>query len=61
MSKPRIYKDGNQWCAVGKDFINLQESEAGFGDTPLDAVNALNTQFECPLVFHVFDIEQPST
>jgi len=32
-----ITKDGNQWCAVGPDFINLQESPAGFGDTQKEA------------------------
>lgn len=33
----RVYRDGNSWCAVHGDFINLQESEAGFGDTPIEA------------------------
>jgi hypothetical protein len=28
-----VYKDGNQFCAVHSDFINLQESLAGFGST----------------------------
>lgn len=26
----KIYKDGNMWCIVGKDFKNLQESDAVF-------------------------------
>ena len=30
----RVFKDGDMWCAVGPDFINLQESPAGFGETP---------------------------
>ena len=30
----RVFKDGDAWCAVMPDFINLQESPAGFGDTP---------------------------
>ncbi len=30
----RVYLDGNAWCAVRFDFINLQESPAGFGSTP---------------------------
>jgi hypothetical protein len=30
----RVFKDGNMWCAVDPDFINLQESPAGFGETP---------------------------
>ena len=33
----RCYRDGNQWCAVNDDFINLQESHAGFGDTKDEA------------------------
>jgi hypothetical protein len=32
-----LFRDGNQWCATFSDFINLQESQAGFGDTALDA------------------------
>jgi hypothetical protein len=32
--KTRTYKDGSAWCAVRDDFVNLQESAAGFGDTP---------------------------
>lgn len=34
-----VMLDGNAWCAYGPGFINLQESVAGFGDTPRDAVN----------------------
>lgn len=30
----RVFRDGNAWCAVRADFINLQESDAGFGATP---------------------------
>lgn len=32
--KTRVFKEGNMWCAVHKDFTNLQESPAGFGLTP---------------------------
>jgi len=31
---PRVYMDGDQHCAVMPDFINLQESPAGFGASP---------------------------
>ena len=32
--KKVVYEmDGNQWCAHYEDFINLQESPCGFGDT----------------------------
>lgn len=36
--------DGNSWCAYGPDFINLQESIAGFGDTPNLAVEDYRRQ-----------------
>lgn len=36
-----VFKDGNAWCAIGKGFINLQESKAGFGHTPLVALGEL--------------------
>lgn len=29
--------DGNQWCAKRRDFTNLQECHAGFGDTKIEA------------------------
>lgn len=31
--KTRVFKDGDMFCAVHPDFINLQESLAGFGET----------------------------
>ena len=39
--KSRVFKDGDQYCAVMPDFTNLQESPAGFGDTPEEARAAL--------------------
>lgn len=36
-----VQKDGNSWCATRHDFINLQESDAGFGDTIKEAVDDL--------------------
>ncbi len=30
-------RDGDKWCATYTDFINLQESPAGFGDTQEEA------------------------
>lgn len=33
----RFVRDGNQWCAFAPDFINLQESVAGFGSTQDEA------------------------
>jgi hypothetical protein len=32
--RSRVFKDGSAWCAVFPDFVDLQESPAGFGDTP---------------------------
>jgi hypothetical protein len=32
--KSRVFIDGNAYCAVLPDFINLQESPCGFGDSP---------------------------
>ncbi len=37
----QVKMDGDQWCATQADFINLQESPAGFGDSPKEAVDAL--------------------
>lgn len=35
--KPRLFIDGNQWCALLGE--NLQDGVAGFGDSPHDAMN----------------------
>lgn len=37
----KLKMDGNQWCATGKNFVNLQESPAGFGTTALEALAEL--------------------
>jgi len=39
-------RDGNQWCANFDDFVNLQESPAGFGDTKEEAFNALKEEYD---------------
>jgi hypothetical protein len=39
----RTFIDGNEWCAVRRDFINLQESRAGFGASREAAIVALTT------------------
>jgi hypothetical protein len=44
--KINLILDGNLWCAYRDGFINLQESNAGFGDTPNDAINDLKS-IEC--------------
>lgn len=33
-----LSRDGNMWCATRRDFLNLQESVAGFGATKLAAM-----------------------
>lgn len=42
--KVRIFMDGDQWCAVRPDFVNLQESPAGFGSTREAAISGLTHQ-----------------
>ncbi len=39
--RERTFIDGNAWCAVRPDFINLQESPAGFGETRERAIAEL--------------------
>ena len=34
-----VQQDGNQWVAHGEDFVNLQESISGWGDTPEIAIS----------------------
>lgn len=41
-----IFRDGNKWCATRGDFVNLQESPAGFGDTEGQAIEALHVAEE---------------
>lgn len=41
----QCYADGNAWCCVGPDFVNLQESDNyAFGDTYDDAIKAYGDQ-----------------
>lgn len=44
--KPKLFKDGNQWCALYGD--NLQEGVAGFGDTPHKAMLNFDTEMNKP-------------
>lgn len=36
MFRPKLFVDGNQWCALYGD--NLQDGVAGFGKSPADAM-----------------------
>ena len=40
-----IFRDGEAWCAVGPHFIDLMKSDAGFGETPEQAVADLTGKF----------------
>ncbi len=40
----KVFRDGDKWCATFADFTNLQESQAGFGDTALEALADLARQ-----------------
>ena len=40
------FMDGDQWCCVFGDFINLQESPAGFGNTQIEALKDLIKNFQ---------------
>ena len=40
----RTLMDGNAWCAVMPDFINLQESPSGWGDTKEEAIASLKKE-----------------
>lgn len=39
--KPRLFIDGNQWCALYGE--NLQSGVAGFGPCPFDALLAFDS------------------
>lgn len=41
--RPRLYIDGNQWCALYGE--NLMEGVAGFGDSPAAACYAFDREF----------------
>lgn len=41
--KPKLYKDGSQWCCLYGD--NIQDGIAGFGDTPYKAILAFNKEW----------------
>ena len=34
----KLFMDGDQWCATYPNFIDLQESPAGFGSTKVEAL-----------------------
>ena len=43
----KTFMDGKAWCATRPDFVNLQESLAGFGETEAEAIeNLLETEYD---------------
>lgn len=40
-----VFRDGSAWCAVGPHFVDLMQSDAGFGNTPNDAIIELHGKF----------------
>ena len=43
MLKPKLYKDGSEWCVLYEE--NIQEGIVGFGSTPLKAILDWNQQW----------------
>ena len=41
--KPKLYPDGNQWCALLGD--NIMEGVVGFGNSPHKAMSAFDSAF----------------
>ena len=46
LMRPKISKDGNQWCALYGD--NLQDGVAGFGNTPSAAMRDFDNAWSKP-------------
>ena len=42
-TKPKLYPDGNQWCALLGD--NIMEGVVGFGNSPHKAMSAFDSAF----------------
>lgn len=45
--RPRLYIDGNQWCALYGE--NIQDGVAGFGKSPADAMNDFDRNWNSSL------------
>jgi hypothetical protein len=43
-SNLKLWRDGDQFCAAFHDFVNIQESQVGFGRTAVDAFADLARQ-----------------
>ncbi len=47
LMRPRVYIDGNMWCALYGD--NLQDGVAGFGPSPAEAMTDFDKNWHQPL------------
>jgi len=54
--KPTLSKDGNMWCALFGD--NLQVGVAGFGETPSGAMYAFDLAWAHPSGSHIIEPEK---
>jgi hypothetical protein len=45
--KPKLYKDGQQWCVLYGE--NIQEGVSGFGKSPNEAIINFNKSFYQPI------------
>lgn len=57
--KPALSKDGNMWCALFGD--NLQVGVAGFGETPAKAMYAFDSAWLSESGSHVIPRKQESS
>ena len=57
----RVFKDGNQWCAVHPDFVDLQNDPAGFGNTREEAIKALKEKEKqrSPMPEEIYEFVEP--
>lgn len=53
-----VFRDGNEWCAVGPHFRCLADSGAGFGETPEAAVEALREVIKHMPTFADFKVHE---
>ena len=45
--KPKLYPDGDQWCALFAE--DIQSGVCGFGDTPAKAMYAFDLAWDAPI------------
>ena len=48
----KLFRDGDQWCAAFEDFVDIQESQAGFGEDCLHALADLARHGLAPSSVH---------